>query len=52
MSRHHRVAATLPYFVPLPIPDFLGNVLGTMGAVIRMKAAITNRRVMLDIGSA
>ncbi|RPI53182.1 MAG: site-2 protease family protein, partial [Chloroflexi bacterium] len=52
MSRHHRVAASLPYFVPLPIPDFLGNVLGTMGAVIRMKAAITNRRVMLDIGSA
>ncbi len=52
MSRHHRVAASLPYFVPLPIPEFLGNVLGTMGAVIRMKAAITNRRVMLDIGSA
>jgi membrane-associated protease RseP (regulator of RpoE activity) len=52
MSRHHRVAASLPYFVPLPIPDFLGNVLGTMGAVIRMKAPITNRRVMLDIGSA
>ena len=52
MSRHHRVAATLPYFVPLPIPEFLGNVLGTMGAVIRMKAAITNRRAMLDIGSA
>jgi membrane-associated protease RseP (regulator of RpoE activity) len=52
VSRHHRVAASLPYFVPLPIPDFLGNVLGTLGAVIRMKAPITNRRVMLDIGSA
>lgn len=51
-SRHHRVPASLPYFVPLPIPDFLGNVLGTMGAVIVMKGRITNRRVMLDIGAA
>jgi membrane-associated protease RseP (regulator of RpoE activity) len=51
-SRRHGVPASLPYFVPLPIPDFLGNVLGTMGAVIVMKGRVTNRRVMLDIGSA
>lgn len=51
-SRHHRVPASLPYFVPLPIPEFLGNVLGTMGAVIVMKGRITNRRSMLDIGAA
>lgn len=51
-SRHHRVPASLPYFVPLPIPEFLGNVLGTMGAVIVMKGRIANRRVMLDIGAA
>ena len=43
---------SLPYFVPLPIPEFLGNVLGTLGAVIRMKAPVTNRRSMLDIGAA
>jgi membrane-associated protease RseP (regulator of RpoE activity) len=51
-SRHHRVPASLPFFVPLPIPEFLGNVLGTMGAVIVMKGRITNRRSMLDIGAA
>jgi membrane-associated protease RseP (regulator of RpoE activity) len=51
-SRHHGVPASLPYFVPLPIPDFMGNILGTMGAVIVMKGRVTNRRVMLDIGSA
>jgi membrane-associated protease RseP (regulator of RpoE activity) len=51
-SRHHGVPASLPYFVPLPIPDFLGNVLGTLGAVIVMKGRISNRRVMLDIGAA
>jgi Zn-dependent protease len=51
-SRHHRVPASLPYFVPLPIPEFLGNVLGTMGAVIVMKGRITDRRSMLDIGAA
>jgi len=52
ISRLHGVPASLPFFIPLPLPDFLGNVLGTMGAVIRMKAPITNRRAMLDIGSA
>jgi membrane-associated protease RseP (regulator of RpoE activity) len=51
-SLRHGVAATLPYFIPLPIPDFLGNVLGTLGAVIRMKGHMPNRRVMLDIGAA
>jgi hypothetical protein len=51
-SRHYRVPASLPYFIPLPVPEFLGNVLGTMGAVIRMKAPITDRRAMLDIGAA
>ena len=51
-GRLHRVPVSLPYFVPLPIPDFLGNILGTMGAVIRMKGAVRNRRDMLDIGAA
>jgi Zn-dependent protease len=52
MGRHHRVPVSLPYFIPVPLPEFLGNILGTMGAVIRMKAPVTNRRVMLDIGAA
>jgi membrane-associated protease RseP (regulator of RpoE activity) len=52
VNRFHGLAATLPYFIPLPIPDFLGNVFGTMGAVILAKGRMTNRRVMLDIGAA
>jgi Peptidase family M50 len=52
VSRHHGVARSLPYFIPLPLPDFLGNVLGTLGAVIVMKAPVPNRRVMLDVGAA
>ncbi|HFD39045.1 MAG TPA: site-2 protease family protein [Anaerolineae bacterium] len=51
-GRHYRVPVSLPYFIPLPIPDFLGNVLGTLGAVITMKARMTDRRAMLDIGAA
>lgn len=51
-GRHYRVPVSLPYFIPLPLPEFLGNVLGTLGAVITMKARITDRRAMLDIGAA
>jgi membrane-associated protease RseP (regulator of RpoE activity) len=45
-SRHHEVEATLPYFIPLP------NVLGTLGAVIRMKDNIPSRQSLFDIGVA
>jgi len=46
VARHYGVAVSLPYFIPMP------NLLGTMGAFIRMKAPPTNRRVMLAIGAA
>jgi len=45
-SRHHRVEATLPYFIPLP------NPLGTLGAVIRMNDHIPSRTALFDIGVA
>jgi membrane-associated protease RseP (regulator of RpoE activity) len=47
MSRHHKTAATLPYFIPLPIPP-----LGTMGAAILMQGTPKNKRVLFDIGVA
>jgi membrane-associated protease RseP (regulator of RpoE activity) len=46
-ARAYGVSVTLPYFVPLPIPP-----LGTMGAIIRMRSPIPNRRVLFDIGIA
>lgn len=47
MSRHHRTRATLPYFIPLPLPP-----LGTMGAAILMQGTPKNKRVLFDIGVA
>ena len=46
--RHYGIRATLPFF--LPAPPFL--LLGTFGAVIKIKAPITTRRALFDIGIA
>lgn len=46
LCKLHRIPATVPYFIPMP------NILGTMGAFIKIKGAITNRRALLDIGMA
>ncbi len=47
MSRYHKTAATLPYFIPFPLPP-----LGTMGAAIVMQGTPKNKRVLFDIGVA
>ena len=47
MSRRHGIPATLPYFIPMPLPPF-----GTLGAVIKMRGRMTSRRALLDIGVA
>ena len=50
-ARIHGVDATLPYFIPFPLlPGVL--TFGTLGAVIRLKAPITSRKALFDIGSA
>ncbi|PSQ44584.1 hypothetical protein BRD17_03850 [Halobacteriales archaeon SW_7_68_16] len=46
MSRYHGVRATLPYFIPVP------SIIGTMGAVIRMKGRMPDRKALFDIGVA
>ena len=46
-GRIHGVDISPPYFIPMPL--FL---LGTMGAVIRMRGAIRTRDALLDIGAA
>lgn len=46
-ARIHRVPASLPLFIPLPLPP-----LGTLGAVILMPGQIKKRNALLDIGAA
>lgn len=47
LSRIHRVPASLPLFIPGP-----PHVIGTFGAIIRMRGPILNRRALFDIGLA
>ena len=48
-SRSHGVITTLPMFIPAPpIPPMIG----TFGAVIRIKSPITTKRELVDIGAA
>ncbi|HEX7664649.1 MAG TPA: site-2 protease family protein [Polyangiaceae bacterium] len=49
-ARIHKVDTSLPYFIPFPIPGV--SLLGTFGAVIRMRGTIPNRRALLDIGAS
>lgn len=50
-ARYHGVEATLPFYIPFPpIPTFLN--FGTLGAVIRTKSVIPDKKVMFDIGVA
>ena len=44
--RYYGVRATLPFFIPAP------TLIGTLGAVIRIKAPIRTRAALFDIGIA
>ena len=44
--RYYGVRATLPFFIPAP------TLIGTLGAVIRIKAQIRTRAALFDIGIA
>jgi membrane-associated protease RseP (regulator of RpoE activity) len=45
--RYHRVDATLPYFIPAPLP-----LTGTLGAVIRIREPFPSKKALFDIGVA
>lgn len=46
MARYHGMKTSLPYFIPFP------TFIGTMGAVIRYRGPIPNRKVLFDVGIA
>jgi membrane-associated protease RseP (regulator of RpoE activity) len=46
LCRYYGVRATLPFFIPAP------TLIGTMGAVIRIKGPIPTRAALFDIGIA
>jgi Zn-dependent protease len=46
-ARYHNVPVTLPYFIPMPL-----SIIGTMGAVIRLKGPVKNKRALLDVGAS
>ena len=45
--KHYGVDASLPYFLPAPLP-----LTGTLGAFIRIRQIIPNKRELFDIGIA
>jgi len=44
VARKHGMRTSLPYFIPFP------NMIGTMGAVIKHKGPIPNRKALFDVG--
>jgi hypothetical protein len=47
-ARIHRVPASPPFFIPMPVI----SPFGTMGAFIRMRGRIPTRKALLDIGAS
>jgi membrane-associated protease RseP (regulator of RpoE activity) len=48
LARRHAVDATWPFFIPAP----LLSLIGTLGAVIRLRSTPRTRRALVDIGAA
>jgi membrane-associated protease RseP (regulator of RpoE activity) len=46
-GRLYGMRVSLPYFIPMPI-----SLMGTMGAVIRMRSPVPDRRALFDVGIA
>ncbi len=47
-ARYHKIAVTLPYFIPLP----LISPVGTLGAFIQLRSPFKTKKQLFDIGVA
>lgn len=47
-ARYHKVAVTLPYFIPLPVI----SPVGTLGAFIQLRSPFKTKQQLFDIGIA
>ncbi len=45
-AAYHGVKATVPYFIPFP------NLIGTLGALIRVKSPVPTRNAAIDLGTS
>lgn len=48
LAKRHGVDASWPFFIPAPVL----SMIGTLGAVIRLRSAPRTRRALVDIGAA
>lgn len=46
IAKKHGLKVTLPYFIPAP------SFIGTFGAFIKIRSAVRDRRMLLDVGAA
>jgi membrane-associated protease RseP (regulator of RpoE activity) len=46
VAKKHGLNVTLPYFIPAP------SFIGTFGAFIKIRSAVRDRRMLLDVGAA
>jgi membrane-associated protease RseP (regulator of RpoE activity) len=49
-AKKYRIYTTLPYFIPFFVPGF--NLIGTMGAFIKMRSPIPDKKALFDVGIA
>src|SRR5438067_1336401 len=48
-ARRYQLDVSLPYFIPAPVVSWS---IGTMGAFIRLRTVVSDRRQLLDVGVA
>ena len=49
-ARYHSIKVTLPFYIPLWLGFIAGPSIGTMGALIRIKEQIIDRKKYFDVG--